>query len=75
MKEMKEAEILRFTYQYEIPANLPHNEDFYGTFVAYYTNNSELAVMDEQSAPDKVGLTTGEGPELNLKVYGKITIA
>ena len=68
--EMKETEILRFTYQYEIPANLPHNEDFYGTFVAYYTNNSELAVMDEQSAPDKVGLTTGEGPELNLTVSG-----
>ena len=68
--EMQEAEILRFTYQYEIPANLPHNEDFYGTFVAYYTNNSELAVMDEKSAPDKVGLTTGEGPELKLTVSG-----
>lgn len=66
--EMKETEILRFTYQYEIPGNLPHNKDFYGTFVTYYTNNSELAVMDEQSVPDKVGLTTGEGPELSLVV-------
>ena len=68
--EMQEAEILRFTYQYEIPANLPHNEDFYGTFLTYYTNNSEIAVTDEVSVPDRVGLTTGEGPELSLVVSG-----
>ena len=66
--EMQEAEILRFTYQYEIPGNLSHNENFYGTFLAYYTNNSELAVTEEKSGPDKVGLTTGEGPELSLVV-------
>ena len=68
--EMKEAEILKFTYQYEIPANLSHNEEFYGTFLAYYTNNSEIAVIDENSTPDKVGLTTGEGPELALNISG-----
>lgn len=68
--EMKESDILRFTYQFEIPGNLSHNEDFYGTFIAYYTNNSEIAVVDEESIPDKVGLTTGEGPELSLTVSG-----
>ena len=68
--EMKQSEILRFTYQYEIPGNLSHNEDFYGTFATYYTNNSEIAVTEEQSVPDKVGLTTGEGPELGLTVSG-----
>lgn len=66
--EMKESDILRFTYQFEIPGNLTHNENFYGTFITYYTNNSEIAVMEEESAPDKVGLTTGEGPELSLNV-------
>ena len=64
--EMQDTEILRFTYQYEIPANLSHNEKFYGTFLAYYTNNSEVAVTEETAIPDKVGLTTGEGPELSL---------
>ena len=68
--EMKESEILRFTYQFEIPGNLPHNEDFYGTFTTYYTNNSEIAVTDETSSPDKVGLTTGDGPELSLVLSG-----
>lgn len=68
--EMKQSEILRFTYQYEIPGNLSHNENFYGTFVTYYTNNSEIAVTEEQSVPDKVGLTTGAGPEVSLAVSG-----
>ncbi len=64
--EMQDTEILRFTYKYEIPANLSHNEKFYGTFITYYTNNSEVAVTEEKAIPDKVGLTTGEGPELSL---------
>lgn len=64
--EMQEAEILRFTYQYEIPGLLAHNERFFGTFLAYYTNNSDIAITDDETAPDKIGLTTGEGPELSL---------
>ncbi len=66
--EMQEADVLKFTYKYEIPENLPHNEKFYGTFLAYYTNNSEIAVTDEESIPDLVGLTTGNGPELSLEI-------
>lgn len=65
--EMKENEVLRFTYQFEIPANLTHNEDIYGTFVTYYTNNTEIASTNETSYPDLIGLTTGEGPELEIK--------
>ena len=65
---MQNAEILRFTYQYEIPANLTHNENIYGTFLAYYTNNSEVATTEEKATPDKVGLTTGEGPEVKIEV-------
>lgn len=66
--EMEDAEIVRFTYEYEIPENLSHNENIYGTFLAYYTNNSAVATTDEKAAPDKVGLTTGEGPELAVAV-------
>jgi uncharacterized repeat protein (TIGR01451 family) len=71
--EMQESEILRFTYEYEIPANLAHNEDIYGTFLAYYTNNSEVATTDETSTPDLVGLTTGEGPEVAIEVSSNKT--
>ena len=65
---METAEILRFTYEYEIPGNLPHNEDIFGTFLTYYTNNSEILVSDETSAPDIIGLTTGDGPELEIEL-------
>ena len=64
--EMPDTEVFKFSYEYEIPANLAHNEDIYGTFLAYYTNNAELAVREEESAPDIIGLTTGEGPELQI---------
>lgn len=66
--EMQDTEILRFTYEYEIPGNLTHNENIYGTFQAYFTNNSEVATTDETTTPDKVGLTTGEGPEISIAV-------
>lgn len=65
---MNDTEKLRFTYEYEIPGDLAHNEDIYGTFLAYYTNNSELIVSDETSAPDIIGLTTGEGPEMEVGI-------
>lgn len=65
--EMEDTEVLRFTYNYEIPANLTHNEKFAGTFLAYYTNNSEVAITDEETVPDKVSLTTGAGPEVTLE--------
>jgi uncharacterized repeat protein (TIGR01451 family) len=63
---MEESEVLRFTYQYKIPGNLEHNTDIFGTFLAYYTNNTEIATIDETSTADKVGLTTGEGPQVDL---------
>ena len=69
---MDDAEILKFTYQYEIPGQLPHNEDIYGTFLAYYTNNSDIIVSDEESAPDIIGLTTGEGPELEIAIDSNV---
>ena len=69
---MDDAEMLKFTYQYEIPGQLPHNEDIYGTFLAYYTNNSDIIVSDETSAPDIIGLTTGEGPELEIAIDSNV---
>lgn len=70
--ELEAKQTLKFTYDYEIPENLNHNENIYGTFLAYYTNQSEVAVTDETSKPDLVGLTTGQGPELELKMTSNV---
>lgn len=62
--EMGAKEVLRFSYDYTIPANLEHNEKIYGTFLVYYENKG----MEEAARPDLVGLSTGVGPELDLEV-------
>ena len=70
--QMEAKQVLKFSYEYEIPENLTHNENIYGTFLAYYTNNSEVATIDETSKPDLVGLTTGAGPELDLSMKSNV---
>lgn len=61
--QLEAKQNLRFTYQYEIPANLTHNQTIYGTFMVSYTNN-----LQETIQADLVGLTTGAGPELELNL-------
>lgn len=63
--KMEAADTLAFKYDYYIPADLEHNAKIYGTFLTYFTNNTEVATVDETSTPDPVGLTTGEGPQLS----------
>ena len=65
---LEATEKLSFTYEFNIPENLAHNEDLYGTFGVYYTNNTSVATVDEVSAPDLVGLSTGAGPELEIEL-------
>ena len=65
---MEDTDVLRFTYRFEIPENLNHNENIFGTFMAEYKNNAELVILDERQVADLVGLTTGEGPEIDVEV-------
>ncbi len=67
---MKAGDVLKYTYDFEIPENLPYEAGIYGTFSAYYNNNSDVAVVYESTSADKVGLTTEAGPkvEANLSV-------
>ena len=64
---MENASKLRFTYEYEIPENLEHNNEIYGTFATYYTNNTDVATISEVSRADLVGLTTGQGPQFDFE--------
>ena len=65
--KMEKASKLRFSYEYEIPENLEHNIEIYGTFATYYTNNTEIAEISDVSKADLVGLTTGEGPKFDIE--------
>jgi len=66
--QMESKQVLKFTYEYQIPENLDHNEDIYGTFLAYYINKEENGQNEEIAKPDLVGLTTGAGPELDMEI-------
>ena len=63
---MEAASKLRFTYEYEIPANLEHNAEIYGTFATFYTNHTDVATISDVSKADLVGLVTGEGPQFDF---------
>ena len=52
--QIKQGDILRFSYNVTIPENLKHNETILGTYGVYYRNNSELAKTDEISIADLV---------------------
>ena len=70
--EMKPGEILKYTYQYKIPANLEHNVDIYGSFKTIYNNLNEVTNIKEISTADVVGLTTGTGPQLAVQTIANI---
>ncbi len=71
--EMKPGEVLKYTYQYKIPGNLEHNNNIYGSFETIYKNISEVAITNEVSTPDIVGLTTGVGPQMDVNIVTNVT--
>lgn len=66
--KLKAGEVLRYTYDFEIPANLPYETSMAGSFGAYYNNNTDVAVVYESSSADIVGLTTEAGPKMEAKL-------
>jgi len=61
---LEPEKVLKFSYQYEIPENLEHNEYIYGTFATNY----KFEDAEEIAVADKVGLTTGIGPKLEVNM-------
>lgn len=61
------GEILKYSYDFEIPANLDYGVAIYGSFGGYYSNLSS----NETTVADKVGLLTEEMPEIKLSLETK----
>ncbi len=66
--KMFKADLLKFNYDFEIPANLGHGEKIVGTYKTLYENNTENGVLNEISYPDIVYLVTESGPELEVEI-------
>lgn len=57
---------LRYTYDFEIPENLPYEAKIAGSFGGFYNNRKEEAVVFENTVADEVGLQTEAGPKLEV---------
>lgn len=65
---MEPGQVLRYTYDFEVPANLPYETNIEGSFGAFYNNNSDIAVVYESSIADPVGLVTAVGPKITAEL-------
>ena len=65
-KDLAIAEQVSFSYQIQVPANLSHNQTTYEMYKVYYENKTEQVTTKESEVSGIVGLTTGEGPELEV---------
>ncbi len=64
--ELKVGDVVGFSYNMEIPADLTYNNNAYTTYKVYFDNNEELGTSAETKLSSLVGISTGEGPELKV---------
>lgn len=64
--EMNQGEQINFSYDFEFPANIGYNQTINANYGIYYINNTQVASVSSFAKSNKVGITTGRGPELNV---------
>lgn len=71
--EIATGTTLSFAYGLAIPENLSYNMQAYSNYVVYFNNAMQRQQISEKAVSPKVGLTTGEGPELEVSIESDIT--
>ena len=64
--EMPQGQMITFTYDIVIPANIGYNHTINSNFGMYFVNNTQVATVSSFAKSDKIGITTGRGPELEI---------
>ena len=59
---------LEFSYSLNIPENLSYDMKAYSNYVVYFDNVKEEETTKEKVVSAKIGLETGEGPELEVNI-------
>ncbi len=68
-EEIPTGTIMNMNYSIQIPENVGYNMGAYGNYVVYFNNITEEGAVSEKVVSAKVGLSTGEGPELEVKLH------
>ncbi len=66
--EMQTGDNLEFGYDVNIPENLSHNRSTYENYTVYFDNIAKEATLQDKAVAPIAGLTTGEGPELEINL-------
>lgn len=63
---------LTFNYEVNMPANLGYNNSTYTIYKVYYDNKTPGATIGETETAGMIGITTGAGPELEVKLTSNV---
>lgn len=66
--EMQTGTAVNISYNLAIPENLGYNMQAYSNYVVYFDNMAESGITSEKAVATKVGLETGDGPELEVSL-------
>lgn len=64
--EMQQGSQITFSYDFEIPKDIGYNQTINSNYGIYYVNNTQVASVSSFAKADRIGITTGRGPELNI---------
>lgn len=62
--ELAAGSLLTFSYDVEIPADLPYESNAFTTYKVYYNNDTLVGEIPQSSEATTTGVTTQEGPKL-----------
>lgn len=65
---IKDGNLLKFSYDFIVPENLPYESKIAGSFGAFYNNRTELVTKYEVTSADLVGLVTPKGLKIDAKL-------
>lgn len=70
--EMQTGDMVSLEYKVQIPANLEYDKTVYTNYAVYFDNVKEKETIKDKQIATKIGLTTGEGPHLEVAIRNDI---
>ena len=69
---MPQATSFDMAYNVQVPENLSHNENAFGTYTVYYEEDENEQTIAKETIAPTVGVSTGKGPELKAEIYTNV---
>ena len=69
---MPQATSFDMSYNVQVPENLSHNENAFGTYTVYYEEDENAHTIAKETIAPTVGVSTGKGPELKADISSNV---